>query len=94
MRSQLRYLVLTVLLLLAITMVGCQFEPAEPKNPSDSLLVGKLILNMEGFDSTEDMLRQSVNGNQTGNIDMTFTNEDTKKKIFNNDGQAGLFLYF
>jgi hypothetical protein len=58
-------------------MVGCRLS--EPTKPTDSLLIGKIALVMQGFDSSENMLNQRVNGSQSRGINVTFRDMETRK---------------
>lgn len=88
MKNSVKLMILIVLFVLVISMVGCQFEP---KDENDSLIIGKMDLMMVGFDSSEKLLRQRVNGRHTGAINITFSNEDTGKNYYVMTDRQGFF---
>lgn len=88
MKNFVKLMVLIVLFFLVISIVGCQFEP---KDQNDSLIIGKIDLMMIGFDSSEKLLKQRVNGKHTGAIKITFSNEDIRKNYYVMTDRQGFF---
>ncbi len=91
MRYHIKFIGMVILLLFTITMAGCRLS--EPTKPTDSLLIGKITLVMRGFDSSENMLKQRVNGNQSRGINISFRDMETGKTYcVMTDGQGFFYI--
>lgn len=91
MKNSVKLMVLIVLFVFVISLAGCKFEP---KNQNDSLIIGKIDLKMVGFDSSEKLLNQRVNGKHTGAINITFSNENIRKNYYVMTDRQGFFYIY
>ncbi|TCL76791.1 hypothetical protein EDC14_100171 [Hydrogenispora ethanolica] len=71
--SKLRFI--ATLLFLALALAGCSL--ADPSKPGDSLLIGRLTLQAEGWADTS--TGTTVNGTQKVSVFMNLRNEATQK---------------
>jgi hypothetical protein len=78
--------VLGVLLLTLLTVTGCAKIPG-PKGPDDTLLIGRIHLEIRGYDDSA----VSINGKRKSGIEITFREMKTRESFTVRSKQEGLF---